>query len=126
MAHDASPHPEPFLGGDARTIDRQLDETLPGWRDYFGEDLADDVDLRPAVARVRAVLLMLQVRAAAGDLPLIGKTPAQTVSDTCEWIRAQLYGPELRGAGRHESPRVPPSGPPTPRGRHRQPEPALS
>jgi hypothetical protein len=101
MARPASPHLESAhsldhpLGGDPAAVNRQLDELLPGWRDSFGQDLHEGLDLRPAVTRMRAVLLLLQVRAAAGELSLAGMSSAQSVSTVCQWIRDQLYGPEL-------------------------------
>jgi hypothetical protein len=101
MARSASPYLEHLhglehpLGGDSAAVNRQLDELLPGWRDSFGEDLPEGLDLRPAVTRMRAVLLLLQVRAAAGELSMAGMSSAQSVSTVCQWIREQLYGSEL-------------------------------
>jgi hypothetical protein len=97
MTYSAPPRSDFALTSDAIAVNSQLDDVLPGWRDSFGRDLPDDVDLRPAIARMRALLLMLEVRAVTGDLALAELTPAQTVSKTCGWIRTQLYGPEALG-----------------------------
>jgi len=79
----------------AAAVDRQLDAVLPGWRDAFGDDLPAGLDLRPTVTRMRALLLMVQVQAAAGELGLAGMSPAQSVGAVCQWIREQLYQPDL-------------------------------
>jgi hypothetical protein len=85
--------PAPWPG--AATVDRQLDAVLPGWRDCFGDDLPAGLDLRPTVTRMRALLLMVQVQAAAGELRLAGMSPAQSVGAVCQWLREQLYQPDL-------------------------------
>lgn len=99
MSHSAPPRSDFSLSGDIESVDSQLDDVLPGWRESFRRDLPDDLDLRPAIARVRALLLMVQVRVAAGDLTVTGMTPTQSVGKTCEWIRAQLYGSEFGHPG---------------------------
>ncbi|HEY1973853.1 MAG TPA: hypothetical protein VGH89_38290 [Pseudonocardia sp.] len=95
MSFSAPPKSDFSLSGDIGSVDSQLDDVLPGWRESFRRDLPEDLDLRPAIARVRALLLMVQVRVAAGDVTVTGLTPIQSVGKTCEWIRAQLYGSEF-------------------------------
>jgi hypothetical protein len=104
MVRLAPPNLDHPLGHDVAAVNRQLDEALPGWRDVFGDDLPEGLDLRPTIARMRALLLMVQVKAAAGDLGLTGMSPAQSVSTMCQWIRGQLYDPELRPSGRVDVP----------------------
>lgn len=86
------------MGTDVAGMEKWLDGEMPGWRETFGSDLPDGIDLRPAVIRTRAWIKAMVDMAGSGRLTVSNITAEQAVAWALEAVRAQLSGPTMLGA----------------------------
>jgi hypothetical protein len=97
MTNPLPPQPGFDIGTDVAGMERTLDDEMPGWRERFGSDLPDGIDLRPAVIRTRAFIVSNIEHFQRGTFTVRDLTPAQAAIMAFEIIRAQLSGPTMLG-----------------------------